>query len=147
MSLFELKPNPGSTKSHKRIGRGTGNGTGQSCGKGDKGQKSRSGGKLPPWFEGGQMPLYRRLPKRGFKSLNKIFYNIVNLSSLNSFKDGAAVNTESLLALGLIKENGAPVKILANGELKVKDLKITVHSVSKTAEEILKKAACSIELQ
>ncbi len=146
MSLFELSPNPGSTKKKTRIGRGTGNGTGQSCGRGDKGQKSRSGGSLPAYFEGGQMPLYRRIPKRGFKPMNKLVYNIINVATLNTFKDGATINEESLLSKGLIKDNGAPVKLLANGKLEVKDLKIKVNAASAAALELLKKSGCTIEL-
>lgn len=147
MSIFELAPNPGSTRKNTRIGRGTGNGTGKTCGKGNKGQKARSGGSLPAWFEGGQMPLYRRIPKRGFKSLNKIEYNIINISTLNLFKDGSAVNEAELLKKGLIKENGAPVKLLANGKLEVKDLKITVNAVSVAALEAAKSNGCSVEIK
>lgn len=146
MNLIDITPIPGSKKLRKRIGRGTGNGRGKTCGRGNKGQKSRSGGKLPPWFEGGQMPLYRRIPKRGFKSLNKIYYNIINVDSLKDFKEGDKVDTKALLEKGLIKRNGAPVKLLANGELAVKGLKIEVCKCSAAAKEKVEKAGGTIEL-
>ena len=146
MSVITISVNKGAKKKSTRVGRGTGNGTGNTCGRGHKGQKSRSGGNLPAWFEGGQMPLYRRIPKRGFKSLNKVFSNLVNIENLNGFKDGEDVNVESLLKKGLIKNNGAPVKILAMGDLKVKNLKIKVSAVSGSARKKLEDSGCQIGL-
>ena len=121
MKLFELSPADGSKKSVKRVGRGHGSGWGKTAGKGHKGQKARSGGGVRPGFEGGQMPLQRRVPKRGF---NNIFANkvvAVNLSTLNrTFEDGADVTVESLVEAGVIKNSFDAVKILANGKLDKK---------------------------
>lgn len=147
MSIFEIKPNEGEKKNRKRVGRGTGNGRGKTCTRGHKGQNSRSGGGVPAWFEGGQMPLYRRIPKKGFKSLNHVYFNLVNLKTLSEFfKENDTVNVESLLEKGLIKSNGAPVKLLASGELTVKGLKVSVHAASEAAVVKLEKAGGSIEL-
>lgn len=104
MNLHELKANPGARKEAKRIGRGQGSGNGKTAGKGQKGQLSRSGGGKGPGFEGGQTPLYKRIPKRGFTNVNRKEYAIVNLSDLNRFEDGATVTPETLLASGIIKK-------------------------------------------
>lgn len=122
-------------KKAKRLGRGTGSGKGRYSGRGQKGQKARSGGNVHPRREGGQMPLYRRIPKRGFKNLKKVFFNVINVDALNEMKEGADVSVELLKKSGLIKSNDQPVKLLADGELKVKGLKISVHACSGSAKK------------
>jgi len=148
MGHLELKPNEGANKNRKRVGRGTGNGTGKTCGRGHKGQKSRSGGGVPLYFEGGQMPLYRRIPKRGFKNIFKVYNNVVNLESLNIFEDGAEVTVGMLIKAGLVKKNNNPIKILAQGlngtEFTTKNLKIHAHKVSEQAKTFLEKSGSSI---
>lgn len=134
MDLSNLKPAPGSTKNRKRIGRGPGSGTGKTAGKGHKGQNARSGGGVKPGFEGGQMPLQRRLPKRGFTSLNKKVYALVNLRDLDVFEAGSVVDTEALGKAGLINDVKDGVKILADGDLG-KALTVQAHKFSKAAAE------------
>lgn len=134
MKLHELKPAPGSKKNTKRLGRGTGSGLGRNSGKGEKGQKSRSGGGVRLGFEGGQMPLYRRLPKRGFKNLFKKDYAILNIEQLNVFEDGFEVNEQVLLEKGIINDLKDGVKILANGSLK-RSLTVKVSKFSQSAKE------------
>ncbi|OHD55996.1 MAG: 50S ribosomal protein L15 [Spirochaetes bacterium GWF1_51_8] len=146
MSVIEIKPVPGSTTEPIRRGRGAGNGRGVRCGRGNKGQKARTGGGVRPGFEGGQMPLFRRMPKRGFKNNFKVYFNLVNLIDLAIFKEGAEVNTEVLKKSGLIKGNGAPVKLLGNGELKVKGLKIKVNACSESAKAKIEKSGGSVEI-
>ncbi|MFH1512356.1 MAG: 50S ribosomal protein L15 [Bacillota bacterium] len=125
MKLHELQPAAGSTTSPKRLGRGTGSGLGKTSGKGHKGQKARSGGGVRPGFEGGQMPLTRRVPKRGFTNIFRTEYATVNVGKLDIFNDGAVVTTEMLREAGLIKKELAGVKILGGGELSKK---LTVHA-------------------
>ena len=135
MKLHELKPNEGATKAKKRLGRGTASGTGKTSGKGHKGQNARSGGGVRPGFEGGQLPLFRRLPKRGFSNaMFKKEYATINVSDLNKFEDGAVVTPELLKEMGLLKKQLAGVKVLGNGNL---DKKITVkaNNFSKSAVE------------
>ena len=135
MKLHELKPNDGATKAKKRLGRGTASGTGKTSGKGHKGQNARSGGGVRPGFEGGQLPLFRRLPKRGFSNaMFKKEYATINVSDLNKFEDGAVVTPELLKEMGLLKKQLAGVKVLGNGNL---DKKITVKAsaFSKSAIE------------
>ena len=135
MKLHELKPNDGATKAKKRLGRGTASGTGKTSGKGHKGQNARSGGGVRPGFEGGQLPLFRRLPKRGFSNaMFKTEYATINVSDLNKFEDGAVVTPELLKEMGLLKKQLAGVKVLGNGNL---DKKITVKAsaFSKSAIE------------
>lgn len=116
--LSNLKPAPGSIRKRKRVGRGMGSGTGKTCGKGQKGQKSRSGGKPRPGFEGGQMPLHRRLPKRGFSNwMHKVEFTTVNVALLERFEDGATVDIEALKRVGLAKGHDARVKITGDGDL------------------------------
>ncbi len=136
MKLNELKPAPGSKRSRKRVGRGPGSGWGKTCGRGHKGQKSRSGGSIPAWFEGGQMPLVRRLPKRGPQRTGhkRREYDIINVETLNLFADTAVVTPESLREAGLIKRKDALIKILGDGELE-KQLKVQAHRFSKSAIE------------
>lgn len=125
MRLHDLKPAEGSTTAKKRLGRGVGSGLGKTSGKGHKGAKARSGGGKGPGFEGGQMPLYRRVPKRGFTNIFKISYATVNVGSLNIFDENTVVNVETLKAAGLIKKTYAGLKVLGRGEL---NRKLTVEA-------------------
>jgi len=136
MKLHELAPAPGSTKEHFRVGRGHGSGNGKTAGKGHKGQNARSGGGVRPGFEGGQMPLYRRLPKRGFNNYNfATKYAIVNLSDLErKFEDGAVIDTEAMIAAGLVKNQYDGVKVLGDGEL-TKKFTVKAAAFSKSATE------------
>ena len=134
MDLNTLKPALGSTKKRKRIGRGPGSGHGKTSTKGHKGQKARSGGSIKAGFEGGQMPLQRRLPKRGFTPLTRIEYSIVNLDQLETFESGVIVDSASLVSKGLIKSSCVAVKILGNGELS-KALKIIATKFSQSARD------------
>jgi len=134
MELNSLKPAIGSTKNRKRIGRGTGSGHGKTATKGHKGQKARSGGNVEPGFEGGQMPMQRRLPKRGFNPLNRKEYVLVNLGQLEVFEAGSCVDVEALLKSSLIGKLRDGVKVLANGEL-TKALTVKAHKFSAAARE------------
>lgn len=134
MKLEELKSPPGATKSPKRVGRGIGSGHGKTSTRGHKGQKARSGGGVRPGFEGGQMPLQRRVPKRGFTNIFKKEWSIVNVKDLNIFDDGTVVNSEILKQAGLIKKLNQNVKLLGDGELE-KKLIVQVTKASKQAEE------------
>lgn len=134
MDLSQLKPAPGSTKNRKRIGRGPGSGTGKTSGKGHKGQKARSGGSIKPGFEGGQMPLQRRLPKRGFTSINKKDYNLINLRDLDCFDADTTVTLELYGKAGLVKKMKDGIKILADGEI-TKALTVQAHKFSSAAVE------------
>lgn len=135
MKLNELRPNVGGgSKDTKRRGRGTATGQGKTGGRGQKGQKSRSGGGVRPGFEGGQMPLYRRLPKRGFTNIFAKTYAIVNLDDLNIFEDNVEVTPELLIQAGIIKKLEDGVKILGDGELN-KKLTVKAHKFSKSAAE------------
>ena len=119
MKLNELRPAEGSVKENYRKGRGAGSGNGKTAGKGHKGQNARSGGGVRPGFEGGQLPLYRKLPKRGFKNRFATNYAIVNVSDLNVFENGAVVDLEALLAKKIVRKSLDGLKVLGNGELKV----------------------------
>jgi len=142
--LERLKPPEGAVKKRKRVGRGRGSGHGKTSTRGHKGQRARSGGGPPLRFEGGQTPLLRRLPKRGFSREGiKVEYEWVNVKSLNLFKDGEEVTPEVLRERGLIKRD-APVKILGDGDLNVK-LKVKAHAFSKSAIEKIKRAGGEIE--
>ena len=145
MDLSNLKPAAGSTKNKKRIGRGPGSGTGKTAAKGHKGQKARSGGGVKPGFEGGQMPLQRRLPKRGFTSLNKKEYVLVNLRDLDQFEAGSVVDLEVLGQAGLIANLKDGVKILADGEL-AKALTVHAHKFSKAAAAKIEAAGGKVEV-
>lgn len=134
MKLEELKSPPGAKKRVKRVGRGIGSGHGKTSTRGHKGQKARSGGGTRPGFEGGQMPLQRRLPKRGFTNIFKKEYAIVNIKDLNRFEDGSEITPEVLLNAGLINSIKSEVKILGDGELE-KKLTIRAHKISRQAEE------------
>ena len=145
MKLHELTPAAGSTKEVKRKGRGHGSGNGKTAGKGHKGQKARSGGGVRPGFEGGQTMLARRIPKRGFNNIFATKYAIVNVSDLNKFKDGTVVDTELLVASGLVKKVYDGVKILGNGELSAK-LTVKAAKFSQSAIEKIEKAGGKAEV-
>jgi large subunit ribosomal protein L15 len=145
MKLHELKPNPGSTKNRKRLGRGTATGQGKTAGRGMNGQKSRSGGGVRPGFEGGQMPLYRRLPKRGFTNIFGTQFAEINVEVLNKFEDGAEITPELLKSEGIIKKQLDGVKVLGNGEL-TKKLTVKAHKFSKTAAEKIEAAGGKAEV-
>ncbi len=127
MKLHELAPAAGATKERFRVGRGHGSGNGKTAGKGHKGQNARAGGGVRPGFEGGQMPLYRRLPKRGFTNHFATKYAIVNVSDLNTFEDGAVVDAAALTEAGLVNDQLDGIKVLGNGELTKK---LTVHATA-----------------
>ena len=146
MKLHELSPAVGSTKEVKRIGRGHGSGNGKTAGKGHKGQNARSGGGVRIGFEGGQMPLARRIPKRGFNNIFAKEYSIINVSDLNKFVDCTVVDTELLKASGLVKQVCDGVKVLGNGELTAKNLTVKVAKLSKTAVEKIEKAGGKVEV-
>jgi len=145
MQLHELRPAPGSRREAKRRGRGEGSGLGKTAGKGQGGQKSRSGGGVRRGFEGGQMPLVRRLPKRGFNNIFKKDIVIVNVEDLNVFDAGAEVTPESLKEKGLIKSFGDGVKVLGRGELE-KQLTVKVNAFSKSAVEKIEAAGGKVEV-
>jgi len=144
MELNSLSPAPGSTKNRKRIGRGIGSGHGKTATKGHKGQKARSGGSVKPGFEGGQMPLQRRLPKRGFRPLSRAEFVVINLSQLDVFEAGSVVDRDAMDEKGLLKKSSLPVKVLANGEL-TKALKVKANKFSKAAAEKIAAVGGSIE--
>lgn len=143
--LNQLKPNDGARHSKKRVGRGIGSGLGKTAGRGTKGQNARSGGGVRPGFEGGQLPLFQRLPKIGFNSHSHKFYAIVNIEKLNCFEDGSVVDAESLIAAGLIKEVLDGVKVLGQGELN-KKLTVKVNKISKSAQAAIEAAGGSVEV-
>ncbi|MBE6096157.1 MAG: 50S ribosomal protein L15 [Schwartzia succinivorans] len=145
MKLHELSPAPGSRKTRIRRGRGLGSGLGKTAGRGQKGQNSRSGGGVRTGFEGGQMPLYRRLPKRGFKNIFAKEYAEVNVSSLNRFDDGAVVDPVALIEEGILKNVRDGVRILGNGEL-TKKLTVKANGFTKTAENKIKAAGGEVEV-
>ena len=145
MDLSNLKPALGSTKNRKRIGRGAGSGLGKTSGKGHKGQKARSGGSIKAGFEGGQMPLQRRLPKRGFTSLDKKVYTLVNLRDLELFEAGSVIDVEALALAGLVNKVVDGVKILGDGEL-TRALTVKAHKFSKSAQEKIEAAGGKVEV-
>ena len=145
MELSNLSPANGSTKKKFRVGRGHGSGAGKTSGAGHKGQKARSGGGVRPGFEGGQMPLYRRLPKRGFTNRNTKHIIAINVSHLNVFENGDTVDIAALKSKGLVSNPRDGVKILGNGDLE-KKLNIKVNYFSKAAEEKVKSAGGTIEV-
>ena len=145
MKLNELSPAPGSRKAAFRVGRGLGSGLGKTSGKGQKGQKSRAGGGVRTGFEGGQMPLYRRLPKRGFKNIFADVYAEVNVETLNRFEDGATVDAVALIEAGVLKNVRDGVRILGNGEL-TKKLTVVANGFTKSAQEKIEAAGGKIEV-
>ena len=145
MKIHELSPAEGSTKEVKRIGRGHGSGQGKTSGKGHKGQNARSGGGVRPGFEGGQMPLSRRIPKRGFNNIFAAKYTVINVSDLEVFKEGTVVDAELLKASGIIKKQQDGVKVLGNGELS-KNLTVKAVAFSQTAKDKIEKAGGKVEV-
>ena len=146
MKLHELSPAPGSNKPVKRIGRGPASGQGKTAGKGHKGQKARAGRGMRPGFEGGQMPLQRRLPKRGFNNIFAKKIAIVNLSALDAkFEDGAVVDIDALIASGLVKKQLDGVKVLGNGEI-TKKLTVKVNAFSESAKAKIEAAGGKAEV-
>lgn len=139
MKLHELSPAVGSTASRFRKGRGPASGNGKTAGRGHKGQKARSGGGVRPGFEGGQLPIYRRLPKRGFNNHFSKQYAIINVSKLNDFDDGSVINVETLLASGILNKALDGLKVLGNGEL-TKKLTVEAAVFSATAKEKIEAA-------
>ena len=145
MKIQELGPAYGSKTTRRRVGRGMGSGLGKTSGSGHKGQKARTGGKIRRGFEGGQTPLYRRLPKRGFKNHFAKEYAVVNLSDLEKFENGTTVNAELLLSEGIIRKELDGVKVLGNGTL-TKKLTVVATKFSKTAEEKIQAAGGKTEV-
>lgn len=141
--LHDLSPAGGSHRGRKRLGRGPGSGTGKTSGKGEKGQKARSGGGIPAGFEGGQMPLHRRIPKRGFTNINRIEYQVVNVSELSRVEGD--VTPQSLRAAGLISSLRKPVKVLGNGDIDAAK-NVTVHAFSQSAKAKIEAAGGSISV-
>ena len=144
MKLNELSPAQGSAKAAYRKGRGPGSGNGKTAGKGHKGQNARSGGGVRPGFEGGQLPLYRKLPKRGFKNRFAVNYSIVNVAALNKFEDGAVVDLEALVAAKIVRKPLDGLKVLGNGDL-TKKLTVKATVFSATAKEKIEAAGGKIE--
>ena len=145
MKLHELKPAEGSRKVRNRVGRGIGSGNGKTSGRGHKGQNARSGGGVRPGFEGGQNPLFRRIPKRGFTNINRKEYAIVNLEALNRFEDGAEVTAALLLETGIVSNEKAGIKVLGHGTLS-KKLTVKAHKFSASAKEAIENAGGTIEV-
>lgn len=146
MKLHSLKANEGATKTPKRVGRGVGSGLGKTSGKGHKGQNARSGGGVRPGFEGGQTPLFRRLPKKGFSNARfKKEYAVINLSDLNKFESDAVITPELLKEMGLVKNQLSGVKVLGNGNLE-KKLVVKAHKFSDSAKEEIEKLGGKAEV-
>lgn len=145
MNLHELSPAKGSKKDTKRIGRGHGSGQGKTAGKGHKGQKARSGGNIRPGFEGGQMPLQRRIPKRGFNNIFAKKIIAINVAALNAFEDGSEVDTTALKNAGIIKKEYDGIKILSNGNL-TKKLIVKANAFSEAAKQKIEEAGGKVEV-
>ena len=145
MKLYELSPAPNSNKKAYRKGRGAGSGNGKTSGKGHKGQNARSGGGVRPGFEGGQMPLYRQIPKRGFTNINRKEYAIVNLSTLDRFEDGTEVTPQLLMESGIVKNLKSGVKVLGNGKL-TKKLTVKANKFSASAVSAIEAAGGKTEV-
>lgn len=144
MKLNELAPEKGANRARKRLGRGAGSGLGKTAGRGAKGQKSRSGGGTRPGFEGGQMPIHRRLPKRGFNNIFKKSFAVINLRDLSRFESGSVVDIAALMADGVVKGRFDGIKLLGKGEISY-PLTIKVSQVSKSASEKITAAGGSVE--
>ncbi|MBW1722249.1 MAG: 50S ribosomal protein L15 [Deltaproteobacteria bacterium] len=145
MRIQDLSPSAGAKKKRKRVGRGPGSGHGKTACRGHKGQKARSGGKIGRGFEGGQMPLQRRLPKRGFTNIFKKHYTLVNLKSLERFEPNATIDVDALKAAGVIKKVRDGIKLLGDGEIG-HPLTIKVHKASRTAREKIEAAGGKVEI-
>ncbi|MFS0576136.1 50S ribosomal protein L15 [Sporosarcina sp. 179-K 3D1 HS] len=145
MKLHDMKPAEGARRKRKRVGRGTGSGHGKTSGRGHDGQNSRSGGGVRLGFEGGQIPLFQRLPKRGFTNINRKEYAIVNLDTLNRFDEGAEVTPELLIESGIVSNAKSGIKILGNGTLE-KKITVKAHKFSASAKEAIEKAGGQTEV-
>ncbi len=145
MKLNELSPPAGSRRPRKRLGRGVGSGTGKTAGRGTKGQNSRTGGGVRPGFEGGQMPIHRRLPKRGFTNIFKKKIVVVNIRDLSKFESGSVVDEIELVRMGLVKGRRDGVKLLAHGKIDI-PLTVKVHAASRGAIEKIKAAGGQVEV-
>jgi len=143
--LHELKPSVGARKVRKRKGRGNGSGNGTTAGKGSKGQNARSGGGVRPGFEGGQIPFFQRIPKRGFKNINKVSYTVINISDLEVFEANSVVTIENLIEKGFVKKLNDGVKVLGNGQL-TKPLTVQANKFSKSAQEVITNAGGKAEV-
>lgn len=145
MKLHELKPAQGATKNRKRIGRGVGSGWGKTAGRGNKGHNARSGGGVRPGFEGGQMPIHRRLPKRGFTNIFKKDIAVINVQDLDCFDAGSVVDEAALVGAGLVKGRHDGIKLLGQGEIKAA-LTVKINAVSRSAQEKIEAAGGTIEV-
>lgn len=145
MKLHELEHAEGAKTAHYRKGRGIGSGNGKTAGKGHKGQKSRSGGLKAPGFEGGQNPIYRRLPKFGFKNMNRVEYASVNVERLNAFEDGTVVTAALLIEKGIVRKEFSGLKILGGGKL-TKKLSVQANKFSKSAQAAIESAGGTVEV-
>ncbi|MUK90490.1 50S ribosomal protein L15 [Ornithinibacillus sp. L9] len=145
MKLHELKASEGTRKNRNRVGRGTSSGNGKTSGRGHKGQNARSGGGTRPGFEGGQMPLFQRLPKRGFTNIHRKEFAIVNLDALNRFEDGTEITPELLLEEGVVSNLKAGLKVLGNGSIE-KKLTVKAHKFSASAKEAIEAAGGKVEV-
>lgn len=145
MKLHELKPAPGSRKKRHRVGRGMASGSGKTSGRGQKGQKARAGGGVRPGFEGGQNPIYQRLPKRGFHNRNRKEYAVINLDTLNRFAEGSEVTPDKLIESKIVKNLKDGLKVLGDGELNVK-LTVKAHKFSKSAQQKIEAAGGTAEV-
>lgn len=145
MRLHELRPAEGTNKSKKRVGRGTGSGLGTTAGRGMNGQNSRSGGGVRPGFEGGQLPLFRRIPKRGFKNRNRIIWTTINVEDLNAFEANTVITPELLIESGMVKKFNDGIKVLGDGELKV-GLTVKANKFTQSAIEKIEAAGGKAEV-
>ena len=145
MNLHEMKYNEGARHTTKRLGRGQGSGQGKTAGKGHKGQNARSGGGVAIGFEGGQTPIFKSLPKRGFTNFNRVEYAVVNLGDLNKFEEGTVVTPELLKQCGIVKKQLDGIKVLGNGKLE-KKLTVSCHKISKSAQAAIEKAGGKVEV-
>ena len=145
MKLNELRYNEGARHVTKRLGRGQGSGQGKTAGKGHKGQNARSGGGVAIGFEGGQTPLYKRIPKRGFSNVNRVEYAVINLCDLNKFEEGANVTPGLLKEAGIVKKQLDGIKVLGNGKLE-KTINVTCHKISQSAKAAIEKAGGKVEV-
>ena len=145
MKLHELQPAAGSRQERNRVGRGQGSGNGKTAGRGNKGQKARSGGGVRLGFEGGQTPFFRRIPKRGFQNINRKEYAVVNLATLNRFEDGQEVTAAVLVEAGIVKNEKDGIKVLANGKLERK-LTVKANKFSQAAKEAIEAAGGTVEV-
>ncbi len=145
MKLHELKPAKGATKARKRIGRGVGSGSGKTAGRGTKGHNSRSGGGVRPGFEGGQMPLHRRLPKRGFTNIFKKQIAVINIRDLDRFETGSVVDEAALVRSGLVKNRRDGIKLLSEGEINIA-LTVKIDAISRNAKEKIEAAGGTVEV-